>query len=642
MTNNQQSNYINTFVVTTANDENDGVNNGTGLSLREAVSAANSSAGADRIVFDRSLDGSNISLNLGEIAITDALAIKGLGAEALTIDANNSSRIFNVDDGDAEQAIAVSIANLTIANGMTTESGGAISNQEDLVIKNSVVTGSTAAVRGGGIYSEGSLLLQNSTVSDNRAEERTGGGVVNGGYLQIDNSTIANNYATYGGGGVSNDGTAIISNSLIEVNSADFDGGGVLNLDTLEIVNTKIANNSTANSGGGLANGSEGSVSIASSTISGNMAGFAGGGIYNVEAEDIIAIQNSTIANNQAQYGGGISNSGTATISSSTISGNNAEISGGGIDNYEGSVEVKNSTISNNSAEAGAGLNNTYGIEFSVTSTIVAGNTGDLDLSGDEFISGGNNLIGNGDDAAGFVTGENGDLVGDTDNPLDPKLGALQDNGGATETQALLQDSPALDAGSNPDNLSFDQRGKSFTRTNGAIDIGAFENQSLSLEGTNKADVLSGASGDDTIAGLNGKDFLKGNAGNDLLDGGKGRDILLGGAGNDLFDGGKGKDIIFGGSGNDTLFGGAGTDLLLGGSGSDVFVLETLSGQDTIFDFQDGTDLFALGSNLSFNDLNITDTFGGVMIKNATDNSAIAFVSRVDATDITQADFTAL
>ncbi|MEO0849434.1 MAG: choice-of-anchor Q domain-containing protein, partial [Cyanobacteria bacterium J06648_1] len=473
MDNNQGQNFINTFIVTTANDENDGANNGTGLSLREAVNAANNSAGIDRIIFDSGLSGSNITLSLGEIAIADSVAIEGLGADALTIDGANASRVFNIDDGDAANTINVSLSQLTVANGTTTGAGGGITNSENLTIVDSTVTGSTAANRGGGIYNLGDLTVKNSIISENRANERTGGGIVSAGNLTIEDSVIRNNFAYYAGGGVSNDGQATISNTLIDNNSSDGDGGGILNLDTLEIINTTISNNSALGtsaddigSGGGIINVSAANLSITSSTISGNTANFSGGGVYNQEAEDTVVINNSTISDNQATYGGGVSNSGTATISSSTISGNSASISGGGIDNYQGNVDLRNSTISNNTAETGAGLGNTYGVEFSVTSTIVAGNTDDDDLGGDPFTSGGNNLIGNGDGAAGFVAGTNSDLVGDTANPIDPKLGALQDNGGATATQALLADSPAIDAGSNPDNLTFDQRGNTFTRTN--------------------------------------------------------------------------------------------------------------------------------------------------------------------------------
>jgi hypothetical protein len=61
---------------------------------------------------------------------------------------------------------------------------------------------------------------------------------------------------------------------------------------------------------------------------------------------------------------------------------------------------------------------------------------------------------------------------------VDLKLGPLADNGGPTETHALLTGSPAIDAGSNPAGLVFDQRGYNYARVAGpAADIGAFEAQ---------------------------------------------------------------------------------------------------------------------------------------------------------------------
>ena len=113
---NQGQNFINTFTVTTANDENDGIDKGTGLSLREAVDAANNSAGTDRIIFDSGLSGSNITLNMGEIAIADSVEVVGLGEDALTINGANASRIFKIDDGNAETAIEVSLSDLTLTN----------------------------------------------------------------------------------------------------------------------------------------------------------------------------------------------------------------------------------------------------------------------------------------------------------------------------------------------------------------------------------------------------------------------------------------------------------------------------------------------------------------------------------------------
>jgi hypothetical protein len=69
---------------------------------------------------------------------------------------------------------------------------------------------------------------------------------------------------------------------------------------------------------------------------------------------------------------------------------------------------------------------------------------------------------------------------GDVNNILgqDPVLGPLANNGGPTQTHALLAGSPAIDKGSNPNALAFDQCGTPFVRTSGAqTDIGAFEVQ---------------------------------------------------------------------------------------------------------------------------------------------------------------------
>ena len=64
-----------------------------------------------------------------------------------------------------------------------------------------------------------------------------------------------------------------------------------------------------------------------------------------------------------------------------------------------------------------------------------------------------NSLIGDAWSAGGLVHGVNHNLVG-----VDPRLGPLQDNGGRSQTHALLSDSPAIDTGSAVRTVNLDAR----------------------------------------------------------------------------------------------------------------------------------------------------------------------------------------
>ncbi|SNT06674.1 calcium-binding protein [Tropicimonas sediminicola] len=126
--------------------------------------------------------------------------------------------------------------------------------------------------------------------------------------------------------------------------------------------------------------------------------------------------------------------------------------------------------------------------------------------------------------------------------------------------------------------------------------------------GTNDDDLLRGLGGNDTLIGLGGNDTLYGGrnrdtlrggdnndklyggSGHDFLGGGVARDVLRGQTGNDGLNGGSGNDKLFGGKGDDMLRGGSGVDVMTGNAGADIFVFSGAIGDDTIADFEIGTD----------------------------------------------------
>jgi CSLREA domain-containing protein len=213
-----------------------------------------------------------------------------------------------------------------------------------------------------------------------------------------------------------------------------------------------------------------------------------GGGILN-ESSNTLTVRNSTLSGNNANEGfasggGGIwNNGGTVTVSNSTLSGNSARAAGGGIhNNSPGTLTVRNSTLWGNSATEDFGTGGSIssnGGSATLKNTIVANSPSGGNCSG-TVTNGGYNL--DSDGSCGFGT-TNHSLSGTTDNPLNPQLGSLANNGGPTLTHALLAGSPAIDKG-NSFGATTDQRG--VARPQGAApDIGAFE-----LEDTIKPTVI--------------------------------------------------------------------------------------------------------------------------------------------------------
>lgn len=248
------------------------------------------------------------------------------------------------------------------------------------------------------------------------------------------------------GASVSIEGLTISQGSPRDI--ASDDGGGILNpaTATLTITNSIVSDN-RADDGGGIHN--MGTLTLEGSTVCNNVAP-AGAGIFNALGGALTVTDSTVCANTGSGPGGGIFNAGTLTVEDSTFSGNNGFSSGGDSKSYgdvihnEGgaaNADIRSTTITANDVRSlpVTVFNGGTQDKLVLTNTIVAGNspTGVAEAEvGSSFTSGGFNLIGG-----------------------DPKLGALQDNGGPTKTHLPLAGSPALDKGKSQGTTPTDQRG---------------------------------------------------------------------------------------------------------------------------------------------------------------------------------------
>jgi hypothetical protein len=486
---------LSTFTVVNLGDTGDG--SGLQGDLRYGINMANGNdEPSNEIVFQDGLSGT-IPLTQGKLVITKTLQIDGPGADLLTVSGNHQSGVFDVE-ASANQTVTLS--DLTIADGTGSGSGssdgrtdgGGLFNAAAAVILNRVsVSGNTVPSQGigGGIYNDtqGSMVLNDSVVSDNRFRPFDGyvGAIENFGTMALYNTTVSGNSAVgLGGRFIENSGTLTIDHSLITGNTGNIASGRQL------VVNgSTITNNTgfpgTVIAGAGIENG--GQATITDSTIANNSTDYVGGGLYNQGGQ--MTVTGCTIAGNTALYGAGVDVAdGHVQIINSTISGNTAQNEGGGLwAGFAGSVHrgvvdltsvtiTLNTSLSHFSAAGGGGGAYFDSVQaLHIRNSIVAGNTAAVngpDMDGDA-ISLGHNLIGQTDDSTGWVAS---DLTGTSDDPLDPHLGPLQDNGGPTMTHALLAGSPALGQG-DPALAGFtDQRG-SVRVSSQPLDIGAFQTE---------------------------------------------------------------------------------------------------------------------------------------------------------------------
>jgi hypothetical protein len=426
------------FTVTNLGD--DGVGIGVEGDLRYAVNTANADRDpSNQIVFDPGLAGT-ITLTHGPLTVGKDLEIDGPGQDLLTVSGNQQSSVFAID-GLAQN---ISFFDMAIADGNSPQGGGISNGTATLALTRVRLTGNRASQAGGAIFHagiQGGVILTDSVVDGNAAA--FAGGIDSANTLVLVRSTLSNNSSARAGisRGSTSGVSTIFAHELTMIDStitANIDGsffGATVQVGGATVTDSEISDNI----GTGIVLGGGNHV-FTGSTISGNVGSLGGGGVS--------------------------SDDGDTQITNCTISDNSAADGGAGIRYIFGSLEVTSSTITGNQAGAASAAEGGGGILVRVSgdhrvllrNTIVADNSSAStgpDVQGDVF-SFGYNLIGQRDGSTGWLAT---DRTGTTADPIDPRLGPLQDNGGPTPTHAVLAGSPAIGTGDPALRFTLDQRG---------------------------------------------------------------------------------------------------------------------------------------------------------------------------------------
>ncbi len=487
-----------------------------GCTLREAIDLANKDVGAGK-----HSNGCSVVEKV-EINPTPTVYVINLPSYTYTLSGATGDDVNASGDLDIE-------AYVSIVGNETTISGGGIdrvfhinpTGTDDVRVSISGVTirdGDPGDSDGGGIYNDnGRVQITDSMLTNNEA--RLGGGILSvDGTLVIHSSTVFSNTSSYIGGGIVvyvSDGawTAELYDSTVSDNYAEYSSGGICTYAyssgatiTMTIENSIIHNNHTGVDGGGFGAYGDGSdsviiVTLENTTISDNGSGDHGGGFFLTApgsgATITMTLESSTVSNNDAGSDGGgfYAYNSTLMLNNSTISDNTCDGNGGGIYVSNSTVDISHVTITDNLADDdktgddGGGLSVQSDSTVNVKSTIIAGNydksggdTKDCHILG-TFNSHGYNLVGNGADCPSTGTGDQAATY--------PRLGPLANNGGDTQTHALLSGSPAIDAVADctdlaGDPVAADQRGVSRPVDgdgDGSVlcDVGAYEAVPLSI-----------------------------------------------------------------------------------------------------------------------------------------------------------------
>lgn len=455
-----------------------------GITLREAIVAANNTPGLDHIVISVGTTPIDLTFNngtpddlgiSGDLDILGHLSITGEGVNQTTITSTANLRVFEVHGAELD------IQNLTIENVQTSGVGGAAITINDsspispgtivstvnvenvkfnnndagfhqggaigvhgslLNVRNSLFLQNGAENVGGAIYGDaGSIItIENSQFNDNEARASASGAIHSNGVLSVHQSSFNNNVSGDRGGAITANGLLTVTDSTFETSRAITSGGAIKANGVTVLDGVFFEDNHSRDGAGGA-----------------------------VQATAAITITNSTFFDNQAQHGGALQITGTgSSISNSTFQLNDAVGGdGGAIDIVGNTLLIDNSTFSQNEANSAAGAigvdSTGGGSAASIQNSIFDGNSAPLYNNIQGNFSAGFNLVDSDDSNFNHLTDI---LNGEAD------LGPLQDNGGRVPTMEIGATSDAVDSGTGQPMA--DATGM---MSNEFVDIGAFESR---------------------------------------------------------------------------------------------------------------------------------------------------------------------
>ena len=287
------------------------------------------------------------------------------------------------------------------------------------------------------IFGDVIVTIEDLTIRHGDSADGDGGAIRNStGTLNLNNVRFVSNTGA-NGGALANAGTAVLKGVKFEENIADGVGGGIYQtgFGSLQLIESTLHQNTAEMTGGGIHNEAA-SLTIDRSTLSNNeTVGGLGGAIYN-QATGQTSVINTTLSGNVAAQGAAIYTQSDITVTNATVVNNNG--AGSITVMNAGSVAIKNSILlKNNGTNTNQPLNS---LGFNIE---------------------------DGTNAFNLSTGDQTNA-----NNFHTTLGDLSNNGGPTQTHALLFGNAAINAGTSDAAPSVDQR--NVTRDSN-IDIGAYE-----------------------------------------------------------------------------------------------------------------------------------------------------------------------